>query len=99
MSRTKNRLVIITLGTAGAFLAVPLLSPIAPIAAADSGRGGVPCFGIVQQIASSPASIPQSMQTAASAFTGPNLRHRLSCLRRVPLAVCRRQRVRFWPRR
>jgi hypothetical protein len=31
---------------------------------------GVPCLGMVQQIASAPATIPQSLQSVASAFSG-----------------------------
>ncbi|MDZ4266156.1 MAG: hypothetical protein U1D00_10750, partial [Mycobacterium sp.] len=67
MSRTKKGIVVVMLGSAGMFLSAPLLSPVAT---ADPTRGGVPCVGILQQIVSTPADSPQSLQRAASSFTG-----------------------------
>ncbi|MGB7508782.1 MAG: hypothetical protein WA965_25525, partial [Mycobacterium sp.] len=69
MSRTKKGMVVVMLGSAGIFLSAPMFSPLAD---ADPVRGGVPCVGILQQIVSNPADIPQSLQRAATSFTaGP----------------------------
>ena len=69
MSRTKKGIVVVMMGSAGMFLTAPVLSPLA---AADPTRGGVPCVGILQQIATHPADIPQALHEAANSFTaGP----------------------------
>jgi hypothetical protein len=66
MSRTKKCLAVVVMGASGSFLAVPLLSP----GAVAGSRGGVPCLGLLQTLASSPAAIPEALQTATSSVTG-----------------------------
>ena len=61
MSRTKKGIVVVMMGSAGMFLTAPVLSPLA---AADPTRGGVPCVGILQQIVTHPADIPQATALA-----------------------------------
>jgi len=70
MSRTTNSLAVTAVATAGFFWGVLVLSSTAAAAPAIPTSPGAPCLNILQQLAVSPPSMPESLPDAVSAFTG-----------------------------